>query len=86
MFKKLTIAKRFSVILLIIFLVTLPIITSVMYYFSHNNAMREIADKALLTMHSMESLRKYVGKELRPMITNELPGRFGGRCTEFRSP
>jgi len=27
-------------------------------------------------MHSMESLRKYVGKELRPAITRELPGKF----------
>ena len=76
MFRKLSISKRFSFILFIIFIVTLPLITSVMYYFFRENATREIADKALLTMHSMESLRKYVGKELRPTVTKELPKKF----------
>src|SRR3989304_8877639 len=76
MFRRLSISKRFSLILLIIFIVTLPLITSVMYYFFRENAIREVADKALLTMHSMESVRKYVGKELRPTITKELPKKF----------
>ncbi len=76
MFRKLSISKRFSLILFLIFIVTLPLITSVMYYFFRENAIREVADKALLTMHSMESLRKYVGKELRPTITKELPKKF----------
>jgi len=76
MFRRLSISKRFSLILLIIFIVTLPLITSVMYYFFRENAIREVADKALLTMHSMESLRKYVGKELRPTINKELPKKF----------
>ena len=76
MFGKNTIAKRFSLILFLIFILTLPLITGVMYYFFRENAIREVADKALLTMHSMESLRKYVGKELRPTITKELPNKF----------
>jgi methyl-accepting chemotaxis protein len=76
MFRKLSISKRFSLILVLIFIVTLPLITSVMYYFFRENAIREVADKALLTMHSMESLRKYVGKELRPIINKELPKKF----------
>src|SRR3990172_2088872 len=76
MFRKMTIAKRFGFILFIIFIITLPLITSVMYYFFRENAIREVADKALLTMHSMESLRKYVGKELRPTINKELPKKF----------
>src|SRR3989304_5529679 len=76
MFRRLSISKRFSLTLLIIFIVTLPLITSVMYYFFRENAIREVADKALLTMHSMESLRKYVGKELRPTINKELPKKF----------
>lgn len=76
MFRKMTIAKRFGFILFIIFIITLPLITSVMYYFFRENAIREVADKALLTMHSMDSLRKYVGKELRPTINKELPKKF----------
>src|SRR3972149_11984066 len=76
MFRKMTIAKRFGSILFIIFIITLPLITSVMYYFFRENAIREVADKALLTMHSMDSLRKYVGKELRPTINKELPKKF----------
>lgn len=76
MFRKLSIARRFSLILLLIFLITLPLVTTAMYYFFRDNAIREVADKALLTMHSMESLRKYVGKELRPTINRELPGKF----------
>lgn len=76
MLKKLSISTRFSLILIIIFLVTLPLITSIMYYFFRQNAIREIADKATLTMHSMDSLRKYVGDELRPAIKKDLAGKF----------
>ena len=76
MFRKLSLTKRFSVILLLIFLFTLPVMTTTLYYFFRQNAIREVADKAAITMQSMESLRKYVGKELRPMVTKELPGKF----------
>jgi methyl-accepting chemotaxis protein len=76
MFRKLSISKRFSLILFLIFIITLPLITSVMYYFFRENAIREVADKALLTMHSMESVRKYVVDELRPTIRKELPDKF----------
>jgi methyl-accepting chemotaxis protein len=47
-----------------------------MYYFFRQNAIREIADKATLTMHSMDSLKKYVGDELRPAIKKDLAGKF----------
>jgi HAMP domain-containing protein len=76
MFRKLGLARRFSTILILIFIVTLPIITSTLYYFFRENAIREVADKALLTMQSMESIRKYVGTELRPVINREMPGKF----------
>jgi methyl-accepting chemotaxis protein len=76
MFNKLTISKRFSLILFLIFIVTLPLITSIMYYFFRQNAIREIADKATLTMHSMDSIRKYVGDELRPGIKREVAEKF----------
>lgn len=76
MFKKLGISKRFSLILLIIFLITLPAMTTVMYYFFRENAIREVAEKALLTMNSMESVRKYVGKELRPAVSKDQQGKF----------
>lgn len=76
MFRQLGLKRRFSVILLIIFIVTLPIITTTLYYFFRENAIREVADKALLTLNSMESVRKYVGKELRPVINKEVPGKF----------
>ncbi|HEY6011816.1 MAG TPA: DUF3365 domain-containing protein, partial [Nitrospirota bacterium] len=76
MLNKLSISKRFSLILIVIFLITLPLITSVMYYFFRENAIREVAEKATLTMHSMDSLRKYVGDELRPGIKKELADKF----------
>jgi HAMP domain-containing protein len=76
MFKKIAISKRFSLILLIIFLITLPAMTTVMYYFFRENAIREISEKALLTMNSMESVRKYVGKELRPAVSKDQQGKF----------
>lgn len=76
MFKKIAISKRFSLILLIIFLITLPTMTTVMYYFFRENAIREISEKALLTMNSMESVRKYVGKELRPAVSKDQQGKF----------
>lgn len=58
MFSRLSIAKRFTLILLIIFIITLPLITATMYYIFRENALREVADKATLTMNAMESLRK----------------------------
>jgi methyl-accepting chemotaxis protein len=76
MFRNLKIARRFGLILFLIFIVTLPVITTIMYYFFRENAIREVADKALLTMNSMESFRKYVGKELRPTINRMLPKKF----------
>ncbi len=76
MFRKMTIAKRFGFILFIIFIITLPIITTVMYYFFRENAIREVADKALLTMHSMDSLRKYMGKELPKKFVLEAASGF----------
>jgi HAMP domain-containing protein len=76
MLKKMTIARRFSIILFLIFIFTFPLLTGGMYFFFRNNAVREISDKALLTMNSMESLRKYVGSELRPAVDRELPNRF----------
>ncbi|HAR45747.1 MAG: hypothetical protein A2X56_01490 [Nitrospirae bacterium GWC2_57_13] len=75
MLRRMSIAKRFTLILFVIFIITLPVITGVMYLFFQENAAREIADKALLTMNSMESVRKYVGKELRPSIKKELPDK-----------
>jgi hypothetical protein len=73
---KIAISKRFNLILLIIFLITLPTMTTVMYYFFRENAIREISEKALLTMNSMESVRKYVGKELRPAVSKDHQGKF----------
>lgn len=71
-----SLAKRFSAILLLIFIVTLPIMMTALYYFFRQNAIREVADKAALTMQSMLALRKYVSKELRPMINKETQGKF----------
>lgn len=76
MLKKLNISRRFGIILFFMFIITLPIITSIMYYFFRQNAIREIADKATLTMHSMDSLRKYVGDELRPAVKKDTAGKF----------
>lgn len=76
MFRKLKIAHRFGLILFLIFIITLPIITTIMYYFFRENAMREVADKAVLAINYMESLRKYIGKELRPAVNRDMPGKF----------
>jgi HAMP domain-containing protein len=74
--KRMSIAKRFSFILFLIFIITLPIITTTMYFFFRENAIREVADKALLTMNSMEAVRKYVVEEVRPAVRQELPDKF----------
>jgi len=50
--------------------------TTVMYYFFRENAIREVADKALLTLNSMERSENMWGKELRPAVSKDQQGKF----------
>ncbi|MBI5026453.1 MAG: DUF3365 domain-containing protein [Nitrospirae bacterium] len=76
MLKNLRLRARFTVILLIVFAISLPIMTFSSYYILKANAIREILEEANIFLVTMESARAYVGKTLRPKLFKELPGRF----------
>ncbi len=75
-FKDLHPKKRFLLILIVIYIISLPIISIVTYGILKNNAVSEAYSKGQLYLLTMVSLRSYVIEELRPLLFNELQGRF----------
>lgn len=76
MFRRLSISKRFGLILFMILIITLPLVIVTMHYFFYENAKREVEEKAVLAMSSMLAIKKYIGSELRPTIQKTIPGKF----------
>lgn len=76
MFRNLRLRKRFVVILLIIFFVSLPVMIVSSYYILRKNVDREIFEKAEFFLFTMESIRKHVGKVTRPAVQKEIPDKF----------
>lgn len=68
--------KKFLLILIVIYIISLPIISTVTYGILKNNAVSEAYSRGQLYLVTMVSLRSYVIEELRPLLFNELYGRF----------
>ena len=74
--EKLDQKKRFTVLIILIYIISLPIISVITYYILKQNAINNAYNTASLYLRTYESTRHYVAEELRPVLQKELPGRF----------
>jgi signal transduction histidine kinase len=74
--EKLDQKKRFSILIILIYIISLPIISVITYYILKQNAINNAYNTASLYLRTYESTRHYVAEELRPVLQKELPGRF----------
>ncbi|RME63582.1 MAG: DUF3365 domain-containing protein, partial [Nitrospirae bacterium] len=76
MFKGMRLRKRFTVIMLIVYFISLPVIVGVSYLVLKENAKRQILEEANLMLAAMEAARGYTADVLRPTLTKLLPDKF----------
>ena len=75
-FKGLGPRKRFSLMLLLIYVIFLPVISEISYVILRDNAISDAYKTGKLYLSTLEAVRHYVGTELRPVLYKELPERF----------
>lgn len=76
MFKRLRLRARFTVTLLIVYILSLPFIIIGSYCILKQNAIRETLGESNLMLAAMEGAREYTGEVLSPTVTKELPNKF----------
>ncbi|GAB4409793.1 MAG: hypothetical protein OHK0032_05460 [Thermodesulfovibrionales bacterium] len=76
MFKNLSPKRKFGLMLIAIYAVSLPIISALTYIILKDNAVRDAYDAGKLHLSTIEATKHYVAEELRPMLYKEMPGRF----------
>jgi len=68
--------KRFLLMLVVVYVLSLPVISAITYVILRDFAIREAYHTGELYLSAIEEIRHYVGDELRPVMYEELPGRF----------
>ena len=76
MLKDLSPKKKFGLMLVAIYIVSLPIFSALTYIILRQNAVRAAYNLGRLRLTTMEAVKAYVDEELRPIFYRELPGRF----------
>jgi signal transduction histidine kinase len=76
MIKELGPKKNFTLMLVLIYVVSLPIISSITYVVLKNNAVKDAYNAGRLYLATIGALKHYVAEELRPTFYREMPGRF----------
>lgn len=75
-FRNLDPKRQFALTVIIIYIISLPIISAITYFILKQNAINYAYSTARLYLAAFESTRHYVGDELRPVLLKELPDRF----------
>lgn len=68
--------KRFTLMLILIHVIALPLISAITYYVLKDNAIVDAYNLGRLRLTTMGAVRHYVAEELRPIFYREMPGRF----------
>jgi signal transduction histidine kinase len=68
--------RRFLATLVVVYALSLPVISIITYVMLRDFAVRNAYSTGSLYLSAMEEIRHYVGSELRPLMYEELPGRF----------
>jgi HAMP domain-containing protein len=79
MFKKMSLQRRFTVMLIIIFLVSLPLVGVAAYAVLQKNIYEAVFEQATFFLNTMETIRQHVGKVMRPAAQESMPGKFDVR-------
>ena len=76
MLRNLKLGARFTIIMLVVYILSLPVMIIGSYYILKKNAVRETLEESNLMLAAMEGARKYTAEVLRPTVTKELPNKF----------
>lgn len=77
LFRNLDPKRRFALAVILIYIVSLPIISTITYLILKQNAINYAYNTARLYLITFNATRHYVGDELRPVLQKELPsGKF----------
>ncbi|MGC2062225.1 MAG: DUF3365 domain-containing protein [Thermodesulfovibrionales bacterium] len=68
--------KRFTALLITIYVVSLSLMTVVTYLVVRDNAIKDAAIAGRLYLSAFGAVKHYIAEELRPVFYKELPGRF----------
>jgi signal transduction histidine kinase len=68
--------KRFTLTLVLIYVVSLPVMSGITYVILKNNAIRDAYTEGRLYLSTIGALKHYVSEEVRPIFYKEMPGRF----------
>lgn len=70
---------RIAVMLIVIFFVSLPLVGAAAFFVLQKNISEDVFEQATFFLNTMESVRKHVGKVMRPAAQEGLPGKFDVR-------
>ncbi|HWR90615.1 MAG TPA: DUF3365 domain-containing protein, partial [Dissulfurispiraceae bacterium] len=68
--------RKFLLLLIVIYIVSVPIISSITYFILRDNAISDAYSTGKLYLTSVEATKHYVAQELRPSLYRALPGKF----------
>ncbi len=68
--------KKFTVLLIAIYVVSIPLMTLITYLIVRENAIRDASTAGRLYLATFSAIKHYIADEVRPAFYRELPGKF----------
>lgn len=68
--------RRFSLLLILIYIISLPVISTITYFVLRQNAINHAYEASRLYIAAVDAVKQYVEEELRPVLKKELPHKF----------
>ncbi len=75
MLRNMKLRKSFTLIMLGVYIISLPIMVFITYRVLLKNAENESLERARLVLSSLESVKSYVGGVMRPVVEDLIPGK-----------
>ncbi len=68
--------RQFSLLLILIYIISLPVISTITYFVLRQNAINHAYQASRLYIAAIDAVKQYVEEELRPVLRKELPHKF----------
>lgn len=68
--------RQFSLLLILIYIISLPVISTITYFVLRQNAISHAYQASRLYIAAIDAVKQYVEEELRPVLNRELPHKF----------
>ena len=68
--------RQFSLLLILIYIISLPVISTITYFVLRQNAINHAYQASRLYIAAIDAVKQYVEDELRPVLKKELPHKF----------